>query len=88
MTAEAAVETARLNLVFTRLTSAIHGITGQAKPQVTDLVNAAAPLSLFNSSGFIFSSALFPENSCCLRVASCARELAAYHAAGSATLSV
>jgi membrane fusion protein (multidrug efflux system) len=41
-TAEAAVETAKLNLGFTRLTSPIDGIAGQAQLQVGALVNPSS----------------------------------------------
>jgi hypothetical protein len=87
-TAEAAVETAKLDLLCIRLTSPIYDVAGQAQLQVGDLVYARGALSPFSFSGFIFSSVLFPQRSCCLRVASCARELAAYYVAGSATLAV
>jgi multidrug resistance efflux pump len=44
---EAAAERAKLNLVFTRLTSPIDGIAGQAQLHVGDLVNASsAPVTV------------------------------------------
>jgi multidrug resistance efflux pump len=46
-TPEAAVETAKVNLVFTWLTSPIYGVAGQAQLQVGDLVNASsAPVTI------------------------------------------
>jgi multidrug resistance efflux pump len=46
-TAEDAVETTKLNLLFIRLTSPIYGVAGQAQLQVGDLVNgSSAPVTI------------------------------------------
>ncbi len=55
-------------------------------PPAEKLVSSGSRALAFNPSGFIFASALSLQSCCCLRVASCARELAAYHLAGTGTL--